>query len=145
MNTNQNEEQEITYDNLANMSKEIVGAFVDILGIITSNGPIIKFLHAPEKLHFKLAWLRDWDYSEGSGNWGEKEYLDGYEFIIPRNEIQSISGTIENGILILLNESHSKYYIRTGRKNIISSFVYSEIVLPMIDILKSSEQDDEEN
>ena len=66
MNTNQNKEEEIikiTYEDLItmNMNRKIVGG---MMFFSESCGPIISFLHTPTALHFRLSWLREWEYSE---------------------------------------------------------------------------------
>src|SRR3989338_2932931 len=72
------------------MSPKIIGRFLEMYG--DSRGQVVRFIHTQAMLEFRLAWVQNWDYSKGSGAWGNKNYTDtGYELKIPRDEIKSIN------------------------------------------------------
>jgi len=121
-------EKEITWDYLAKMSPKIIGRFLEMYG--DSRGQVVRFIHTQAMLEFRLAWVQNWDYSKGSGAWGNKNYTDtGYELKIPRDEIKSITLFSGGGIRIQKNKKGYEHFFDI-RSDIspISAIISSEIL-----------------
>ena len=122
-------EKEITWDDLSEMGGQVIGRFIEMYS--DSRGQIIKFLHTPTMIEFKLAWVQNWNYSEeGSCGWGKKDYIDtGYELKIPRDKNKSITIFSGGGIRILQSDKGCEYFFDIrGDISPISAIVSSEIL-----------------
>lgn len=116
----------MNWDELIHKSDKIVGT---IMELNESCGLVTSFLHTPQTLGFRLAWLRHWDYSRGPGCWGKKTDVGGFEFYIPKKEVISLI-LASNGDIVIFRENgicKDYYQIRIG--NPIGAILCAEVLI----------------